>query len=365
MNKENIIKLIMLLGFLALFLSGSRFHAEGLKAECSEGKCDRPHDHGELNYHEMFHVFSDDNFATATIKSCANFWEANATGMTFAIIIGGAALSLLLSWKKFEQLLQFKGIKGAALSSVFGMPLNMCANCSAVTSVSITAQSGSAESTLGIILGGALLNVIGIVVMLGLFSPAVVISRVVFSVIMILFVVPVVAKLVTKQETETKQSGVMNLITCYFPEKNFFQTLVKSFEDWLLAVGSVAYKLIPLMLIGTLVTAIFRVIFPNEVLHHITAYNSFVVLIIISFIGTLLSFPVMFEILLGTILLQLGFSNGAIAAMVFTAPSFGLFTLVLTKQKLGGYKVPLIIIAVTFVFGIGAGLLADFLTKFF
>ncbi len=355
----------MLLGFLLLFLTGSRFHAEKLKGECSEARCDKPHDHGELNYHERFHVDAADNFGVATLKSSANFWEANATGMTFAIIIGGAALSLLLSWKKFEKILQFKGIKGAALSSVFGMPLNMCANCSAVTSVSMTAKSGSAESTLGIILGGALLNVIGIVVMLGLFSPAVVISRGVFSIIMILFVVPFVAKLVKKKEPQTAQSGVFNLISCYFPEKSFLQTSMKAMEDWLMAVGNIAYKIIPLMIIGTLVTAIFRVIFPNEVLHHITTYHPVLILVIISFIGTLLSIPVMFEILLGTILLQLGFGNGAVAAMVFTAPSFGLFTLILTKKQLGGYKVPLIIIFITFLFGIGAGLFAEFLTKLF
>lgn len=355
----------MLLGFLALFLAGSRFHAEHLKAECSEGKCEKPHDHGELNYHERFHVTADDNFALATIKSCANFWEANATGMTFAIIIGGAALSLLLSWKKFENILQFKGIKGAALSSVFGMPLNMCANCSAVTSVGLTAKSGSTESTLGIILGGALLNIIGIITMLGLFSPAVVISRIVFSIIMILLVVPLVAKLVKKKEIQTAQSGVFNKISCYFPEQNIFQTMIKSVEDWLIAVGSVAYKLIPLMLIGTLITAIFRIIFPNEVLDNIKSYNPLIILCIISFIGTMLSIPVMFEILLGTILLQLGFGNGAIAAMVFTAPSYGLFTMVLTKKQLGGFKVPFILLIITFIFGIGAGLFAELLTKFF
>ncbi len=74
MNKENIIKLSILLGFLILFLSGSRFHAEHLKAECSEGHCSKPHDHGELNYHERFHIEEEDNFAIATLKSCANFW---------------------------------------------------------------------------------------------------------------------------------------------------------------------------------------------------------------------------------------------------------------------------------------------------
>ena len=365
MNKENILKLTMLIGFLFLFLTGSRFKAEYRKVACSEGKCEKPHNHGELNYHERFQIERTDNFATASIKGFGNFWEANATGMTFAIIIGGAALSLMLSWKKFEKILAFKGIKGAAMGSVFGMPLNMCANCSAVTSVSMTSQSGSPETTLGILLGGALLNFIGIITMFGLFSPAVVISRIVFSAVMILVIVPLVSKLIIKKEATPVQSPVFNMISCHFPEKSFVQTMIKATEDWLIAVGNIAYKLIPLMLLGTLLVAMFRVIFPNEFLQHITGYNSYLILIIISFIGTLLSIPVLFEILLGTILLHIGFSNGAIAAMVFTAPSFGLFTLVLTKEKLGGLKVPLILIFITFIFGIGAGLLADFLTKLF
>ena len=363
MNKENIIKLTMLIGVLVLFLAGSRFKAEERKVQCSEGLCKLPHKHGELNFHERFDIEHDTNFVVKVLKSCANFWEANATGMTFALIIGGAALSLLLSWKKLEELLAMKGIKGAALGSIFGMPLNMCANCSAVTGVGLTSQGGSAEATLGVILGGALLNVIGIVTMFGLFHPAVVISRIVFSALMILVVVPFVSKWVKQDKSIQTKSKVFNLISCHFPEKSFVQTIIKALEDWLIAVGNIAYKLIPLMMLGTLLTAIFRVIFPNEVLHHITEYNQVFIMVIISFIGTLLSIPVLFEILLGTILLNLGFSNGAIAAMVFTAPSFGLFTLVLTKEKLGGVKVPLIIIAITFIFGIGAGLLSEFLTK--
>lgn len=365
MNKENIIKLIMLVGFLLLFLTGSRFHAEENKIICSEGNCQKPHEHGELNYHERFPVHTADNFAVATLKSCANFWEANATGMTFAIIIGGAALSLLLSWKKFGNVLRIKGIKGAALGSLFGMPLNMCANCSAVTSVSMTSQNGSAEATLGIILGGALLNFIGIVTMFGLFHPAVVISRIVFSLIMILVIVPLVSRWVTQKEISPVQSNLFRKISCHFPAQSFSQTIIKATEDWLMAVGNIAYKLIPLMVLGTLFTAVFRVIFPNEFLQHIAGYNSFLIITVISFIGTLLSIPVLFEILLGTILLHLGFSNGAIAAMVFTAPSFGLFTLVLTKEKLNGLKVPLMLICITFIFGIGAGLLANLLTKIF
>lgn len=365
MNRENSIKLVILLGALVFFLLGSRFKAEELKVECSEGVCTKPHDHGELNFHERFHVEPEDNFGMAVLKSCANFWEANATGMTFAIIIGGAALSLLLSWKEFERVVAFKGVKGAALGSVFGMPLNMCANCSAVTGVGLTSQGGSAEATLGVILGGALLNIIGIVTMFSLFHPSVIIARLFFGGLMIIGVVPLVSKWILKEETIQPRDQVFNMISCYFPENSFPQTILKTFEDWLIAIGNIAYKLIPLMLLGTLLTALFRIIFPNEVLQDIVHFNPLVVIILISFIGTMLSVPVLFEILLGTMLLQLGFSNGAIAAMVFTAPSFGVFTLVLTRKKLGGVKVPLTIIGITFLFGIGAGLLAEFLTKIF
>lgn len=362
MNKENTVKLLLLIGALVFFLVGSRFRSEKMKVACSEGVCSKPHDHGELNYHERFHVEPVDNAGVAVLKSSANFWEANATGMTFAVIIGGAALSLLLSWGAFERVLATKGVKGAALGSVFGMPLNMCANCSAVTSVGMTSRGGSAEATMGVILGGSLLNIIGLVTMLGLFHPSVVIARLVFSALLILGVVPVVSNWVRKEEEAPASNGVFNLISCYYPELSLGRTVLKTLEDWLMAVGNIAYTLLPLMLIGTLLTALFRVLFPNEVLHDVAHYSPLLVIVIISFIGTMLSIPVLFEILLGTMLLQLGFSNGAIAAMVFTAPSFGLFTLVLTRKPLGGLKVPLLMLGVTFLFGIGAGLLADFLT---
>ncbi len=366
MNKENGIKITILITFLVLFLLGSRFSAEQNKIECTKEECGHTHkEHGELNFHERFPVNDGDNTVVAVMKASANFWEANGTGMTFAIIIGGAALSLALSYKKFNKLLENKGIKGAVIGSLLGMPLNMCANCSAVTSVGMNAKGGSAESTLGVILGGALLNFIGIVTMFGLFDPSVVISRIVFSVIMILVIVPIVSKIVKTTDGEAgntvMQSGAFNQISCYFPDTSYFQTIIKSVEDWLLASGNIAYKLIPLMLIGTIFTAIVRVVFPNEYLENLTTYSPIIVIAMISLIGTLLSIPVLFEILLGVILLQLGFSNGAIAAMVFTAPSFGIFTLVLTREKLGGVKVPIILIITTFIFGIGAGFFAEFL----
>ena len=356
----------MLLAFLGMFLQGSRFKAEAKKVVCIEGKCLKPHDHGELNYHERFPVEQADIFPLAVFKSCANFWEANATGMTFAVIIGAAALSLALSYKKFDTLLQLKGVKGAAVGSIIGMPLNMCANCSAVTSISLTSQKGSSEASLGIIMGGALLNFIGIVTMFGLFSPAVVISRIVFSILMITLVVPLVSKLVDPDgKSSIVNSTEFDQISCYFPEKSLLATILKSFEDWMIAVGNIAIKLIPLMLLGTLITALFRVIFPNSTFEHIESYSPVIIIVIISFIATLLSVPVLFEILLGTVLLHLGFSNGPIASMVFAAPAFGLFTLVLTKKKLGGFKVPVILLVVTFVFAVGAGFLAEFLTRFF
>jgi uncharacterized membrane protein YraQ (UPF0718 family) len=363
-NKENIIKATMLAAFLLLFLLGSRFQSEASKVVCIEEKCEKPHDHGALSFHEAFPVGHDDAFALASVKTSANFWIANATGMTFALVIAGAGLSLVLSYKKVSSFLEHKGIKGAALGSVIGMPLNMCANCSAVASVGINSRSGSAESTLGMILGGALFNIIGIATMFTLFDPVVVVSRIVFSLLMILLVVPLISKNLSSGRQPIVKDSLMNAISCYFPEKSFMETVVKALEDWLILTGNLAFKLLPLMLIGTALVALVRVMFPNDMLEVIGTYNSFLVIVIISFVGTFLSIPVLFEILLGTVLLQLGFTNGAIAAMLFTAPSYGIFTMVLTREKLGGYRLPVILILITFLFGIGAGLLADFLTPY-
>ncbi len=366
MNKENVIKMAMLIGFLLLFLYGSRFPSEATKGVCIEGECEKPHDHGELNFHEKYPVTEADAFPLATVKSSANFWIANATGMTFALVIAGAGLSLVLSYKRISSFLELKGLKGAAMGSIIGMPLNMCANCSAVASVGMTSKSGSAESTLGIILGGALFNFIGIITMFTLFDAAVVISRIFFSLVMILVVVPVVSKyVIQRKESPFVRGDLMNSISCYFPEKTRGETIVKCFEDWLILTGNIALKLLPLMLIGTIFVAVFRVLFPNEVLESIASYNPLLVITIVSFIGTFLSIPVLFEILLGTVLLHLGFTNGAIAAILFTAPSYRIFTLVLTKEKLGGYTVPVILIITTFIFRIGTGVLAEALTGYF
>jgi len=367
MKKESLIKSIILVGFLLLFLFSSRFKAEEKKVVCIENKCEKPHEHGELNYHERFHVEAKDKFVLAVLKSAHNFWEANATGMTFAIILGGAGLSLVLSSKKTARFLEYKGVRGAALGSLLGMPLNMCANCSAVASVGINSKSGSKEATLGIILGGALFNIIGIITMFGLFHPAVVFSRIIMSAILILVMIPLVSKLGASSSDSEKQVPILDTIPIPYlgKQKSVLKLIIKSIEDWLVSAGNLAWKLIPLMVLGTLITAVFRVFFPNEVLSTFTHSNPYLVIIVVSFIGTLLSVPVLFEILLGTVLLHLGFSNGVVATMLFTAPAFGLFTMVITKEKLGGYRIPLILIGTTFLFGITTGLLAEFLTQLF
>jgi uncharacterized membrane protein YraQ (UPF0718 family) len=198
-----------------------------------------------------------------------------------------------------------------------------------------------------------------------LFHPAVVLSRIIMSAILILVVVPIVAKLGANSSDSEKQILFLDTIPDLEKQKSTFIIVGKSIEDWLVSSGNLAWKLIPLMILGTLITAVFRVFFPNEILATFTHSNPYLVIIVVSFIGTLLSVPVLFEILLGTILLHLGFSNGVVATMLFTAPAFGLFTMVVTKEKLGGYKIPLILIGITFLFGIATGILAEFLTSIF
>ncbi|MDQ5853400.1 MAG: hypothetical protein M3380_15275, partial [Chloroflexota bacterium] len=62
-----------------------------------------------------------------------NLWDGNATGMFFAMLLGGAALSAFsfTPGTRVRQLFTKTGATGAGVGGVFGMPLFMCSACSA------------------------------------------------------------------------------------------------------------------------------------------------------------------------------------------------------------------------------------------
>jgi uncharacterized membrane protein YraQ (UPF0718 family) len=77
---------------------------------------------------------------------------------------------------------------------------------------------------------------------------------------MILVVIPQISKAITLEATPVK-SEVFERRYPAISRKSIFN--LKTTEDWLIAVGTIAYKLIPLMLIGTLFTALLS-IFPKR-----------------------------------------------------------------------------------------------------
>ena len=122
-----------------------------------------------------------------------NLWDANAIGMLFAILLGGAALVAVAPAARARAVLTRRGPTGAALGSGMGVPLFMCSACSAPVSLGFYRAGAALETTLGIILGSALFNPVGILAIFLLMPVEMGVARVVFGLLMIFAVVPLIA----------------------------------------------------------------------------------------------------------------------------------------------------------------------------
>ncbi len=111
------------------------------------------------------------------------------------------------------------------------------------------------------------------------------------------------------------------------------------------------------MLVATVVIAVVRALLPQSTLA-LVAGDSLLSTAAMTLFGTLLSIPVLFEVPLAFMAAQLGFGIGGVAAIVCTAPSVGIFTVLLMRKQVGT-RVPVAMLTATALLGLGAGLFAQ------
>lgn len=351
LDRVQILKFALLLGFLVLFLLGSRLPSEFKKVSQAE---DPTFQAGSINFKERFAIEADASFMERFFYTSLNFWDANTNGMTFAIIIGGAATALLVSSAVVRGVVSRRGLKGSIIGTLLGIPLNMCANCSAVTSCGIGQGRATAETKLGVILGSSLFNIIGLAAILALFPTSVFVARLAFAVVLTFVVLPLASRWLSPSIPVTADTGVDAALQV---QVSWWEALKTTLRDWWQSSATLAYNLLPVMIAATMLTALVRIL-ADQGLLGATSAGAAVGIIAVAFFGSFLSIPVLFEIPLAYLVASLGFGIGPVAAMICTAPSIGLFTVLLVRQEVG-WKLILVMWAATFVLGVAAGFLAQ------
>ena len=295
-----------------------------------------------------------------------NLWDANAVGMLFAILLGGAAVTALSPAVRLKALMGRRGPLAAGVGGGMGLPLFMCSACSVPVSLGFYRAVARLEDTFGMILGSGLFNPVGIFAIFLLMPVEMGLVRVAFGLLLIFALVPLIARYHDRRSPASPQAEADSEAALAAarsiehslgtPTRDSWGAAVKDgLLDWWRTTLDHAVRLVPPMVVATFaVGAVFSVAPPQGLSDAVG--SGVAAIAAAAALGTLIQLPTLFEIPLVIGVLELGLGIGPATALLLTAPSAGVVTLGITRRELG-WRPPGLLLLGTFAGGIVGGLL--------
>ncbi len=308
------------------------------------------------------------------IPTGINMNDNNAIGMAFAFLIGGVVSTLALPSGLTGRLLRSRGAAGASLGGLLGAPLMMCSACSVPVAVGWHRRGANVETTLGVVTGASLLNVMGLLTIFSLFPAPLFWGRLLASVLMVAVVTPAVASIGRRMGPRTGSPtvcavppgdsllpppGLLPPVTAGTPsDAESWPTAIRlALRDWWWSSAGMAYRLWVPMTAAVFLAAALRLVVPPETVTTFFGGGLPAIALVAAF-GTLIAIPTMFEIPLTIGFLFLGMGLGPATALLVAAPSVSVVSYFLLRKTVG-HLPPLLLMAATFVMATLAGLLVE------
>lgn len=290
-----------------------------------------------------------------------NLWDANAIGMFFAVLLGGAASAALVPEVRLRNMLNRRGALGAGLGGSLGLPLFMCSACSAPVSVGFYRSGASLETSLGMVMGSALFNPVGILAIFLLMPLEMAIARVTFGLIAIFLLIPMIAQGKSAQALrETASRMPLGEPPIELSSSDSWPAAIKdALRAWWAQTVQVSLRLVPAMFLAGFIVGGVLLFAQPQSLSRFGAEGITIVLAAAA-VGTLLQLPTLFEIPLVLGVIALGLGVGPATALLLAAPSSGIVTFVLLRRDLG-WRIPGLLLLGTFALASLAGLIVNLL----
>ena len=302
------------------------------------------------------------------IPTGINMNDNNAIGMAFAFLIGGAVSSLVLPQGVIRRILLSRGSSGAAYGGLLGAPLMMCSACSVPVAVGWKQRGANLETTLGVVTGAALLNVMGLLAISVLFPAQLAWGRILASLAMVLLITPLAARVTIawharRGEPAPAPGEIADDLTAAedystWQTESWLQAARGALQNWWSASVAIAYRLFLPMTGAIFLAAFLRLFLPPAVVETYLGGGPLAIAAVALF-GTLIAIPTMFEIPLTIGFLFLGMGMGPAAALLVTAPSVSIVSYYMLRKDVG-HLPPVLLLGATFVIGTCVGLVVDY-----
>src|SRR5438132_4524746 len=262
---------------------------------------------------------SEAGIVTRTVNYFLVIWPA----LVFGILISGA-VSTFVSPQWLTRLLGRRSLRSQAIAGLAGAPLMLCSCCAAPIFTGVYERSARLGPSLALMLAAPALNPAALILTFMLFDYRVGLVRLGAAITAVLLTGMIADKLL----------GITD-VSC---DKDDWQAAARptDFVHFLRACARVAVRLVPMIIIGVLLSMVIAQFVPAG------TYNSsaakFLAIIIIAAIAVPLALPTFFEIPLALILLASGAPVGAAVALLIAGPSVNLPSL-LTIARSTNWKV--------------------------
>lgn len=299
--------------------------------------------------------------------------DNNAIGMAFAFLIGGAITSLILPQGVIRKLLNSSGTRGSTYGGLLGAPLMMCSACSVPVALGWKQRGANTETTLGVVMGASLLNIMGLTTIFVLFPGPAAWGRIVASILLVVIFTPLIVKLavqfsnrwggITTSSSYLEQQSV-SAENCLIPvgiqdTTGWTEAGILAVKNWWNSSVEIAYRLFIPMTGAMFLAAFIRLMLPPGAVETYLG-SGFFAIVALSAFGTLIAIPTLFEIPLVLGFLFIGMGMGPGAALLVTAPSVSIVTYFMLKKDVG-HTAPLLLMGATFLMGIVTGLTVEYL----
>ncbi len=284
---------------------------------------------------------SDAGVLTRTLNYFLVIWPA----LLFGILIS-AAVSTFVSPRWLERLLGKRSLRSQAIAGLAGAPLMLCSCCVAPIFTGVYERSARLGPSLALMLAAPALNPAALILTFMLFDYKVGMVRLGAAMAAVLFTGMIADKLLGRTSA-----------SC---DKDDWQAEARptDFVHFLRASARVAVRLVPVIIIGVLLSMVIAQFVPAG------AYNSnvakFLAIIVVAAIAVPLALPTFFEIPLALILLGSGAPAGAVAALLIAGPSVNLPSL-LTITRSTNWKVAGVVAASIWILAVTSGIFVSLL----
>jgi uncharacterized membrane protein YraQ (UPF0718 family) len=288
-NRRVVILVVFIIGVVVCFWLVSRYPALGEKAAMSgAGAFDDP-----MTHQAHFHAPDKAPLHTRVFYTTFNWYETNWRGMAFGLILAGAFLTLLSYLPKQTSDRRFKN---SLMGMLVGTPLGVCVNCVAPIAKGLYEAGSKMETALAVMFSSPTLNIVVLTMLFSIFPLHMAVLKLGATFVLVLLIVPLISKKDLNQAQQAVTAAAEEACEVDFIPDSWGDAFKSTVRDYWKNFSYIFIRTFPLMLLAGLLGA---------VVVHLWSFDKFIgmeptlaTLAVISFMGTFMPLPIVFDLML-------------------------------------------------------------------